>query len=815
LRERLEASGATMMQATPATWRLLLDTGWKGTKRLKLLCGGEALAPALASSLLMRSRSLWNMYGPTETTVWSTLAPVETADGNSSIGQPIANTQIYVLDASFNPVPVGVPGELYIGGDGLARGYLNRPELTAEKFIPNPFTPPYTPPRKLGGAGGGRLYRTGDLVRYLPDGNLEFLGRIDHQVKVRGHRIELGEIESALAEHPSVREAVVIVREDQPGDPLAGAGKRLVAYAVLRASAEVSVSELRSALKARLPEYMLPSAFVFLDQLPLTPNGKIDRKALPAPDGARPTFSTQWTAPRNPIEEQLAKVWAVVLRLKQVGIYDDFFESGGDSLLSLQVIALARQAGLDLTPKQIFQHRTIAELAAAANTMPKVRAEQEMLSGPVALTPNQLWFLERDLPHLERRMIALEVEARAPLAPEYLKQVTQFLLMHHDALRARFVREKSHWRQLIVEPDERVPFTYIDLSSLPQAEQDAAMQKVAVQIQTSLHLAQGPLVQIVHFDLGTTRLGRLLLIMHLLISDAYSLQVLAADFQTAYQQLMRDQAIQLESKTTSYKAWADKLSAHAQSTDILHELDYWVGLPWERIAHPRLDAVDETGNTIASTRIQTLSLNKDETDTLLKIYSTGLQDVLLTAFGQTLAYWTESPCVVFVLIDNGRETVFEDIDLSRTVGRFALGHPVVLDMTDARTPREALSAVKGQLARIPNHGITYGVLHLVEDEDVKAKVRKLDEDSSRLKVIFNYIPPTVSNLPSDALFQLVPRAVDLREDPQNRRDYILKCTVNIVHNQLIVNWEYSTNLHKRGTIEAIIQFYLDAVRALA
>jgi amino acid adenylation domain-containing protein len=314
----LERCGATLMQATPATWRMLLEGGWLGTPGLKALCGGEALSTELACGLLKRGVVLWNLYGPTETTVWSAIHRVTGVVGPIPIGHPIANTEIYLLDAHLQPVPIGVPGEIYIGGAGLARGYLNRPELTAERFVPNSFSDQL----------GARLYRTGDLGRYQSDGSIVFLRRLDHQVKLRGFRIELGEIEARLAEHPEVREAAVVAREDLSGE------KRLVGYVV--AGEEISPGALRDFLRERLPDYMIPSAFIFLDKLPLTPNAKIDRKVLPTPEISA-QLEDRYVAPRTPTEEILAGIWAEVLGVERVGIHDNFFDLGGHSLLLVQV----------------------------------------------------------------------------------------------------------------------------------------------------------------------------------------------------------------------------------------------------------------------------------------------------------------------------------------------------------------------------------------------------------------------------------------------------------------------------------------------
>ena len=388
----IQRSGATVMQATPATWRSLLTTGWPDDYTLKILCGGEALPPDLAESLLATGSSLWNMYGPTETTIWSATKRLDSANPPISIGRPLANTQFYVLDLQLKPVPIGVTGELYIGGDGLARGYLNRPELTAEKFIVNPFvedrrqktedrskvrsqksvpsppsplSSPSPPSPPSSPASHSRLYKTGDLARYLPNGELEILGRIDHQVKIRGFRIELGEIEAALAQHRSVQEGVVTVREEVPGD------KRLAAYVVLNPDQSLTLEELRRFLMAHLPDYMIPGGLMLLEALPHTPNGKIDRRALPAPDWSSFIHADTFVAPRTLVEEQLAEIWAEVLRLEKVGIHDNFFELGGHSLLATQIMSRTNQAFLsvEVPLRTLFELPTIAALADRIETI--------------------------------------------------------------------------------------------------------------------------------------------------------------------------------------------------------------------------------------------------------------------------------------------------------------------------------------------------------------------------------------------------------------------------------------------------------------
>ena len=343
----LTRHAVTAMQATPSTWRLLLEAGWQATHRFKILCGGESFPADLVEPLLARG-IVWNLYGPTETTIWSTANRLTLGDDSISIGRPIANTEIFILDAYLQPVPIGIPGELHIGGAGLARGYLNQPELTAKKFIRNPFS----------NNPWARLYKTGDLARYLPNGNVEFVGRMDNQVKVRGFRIELGEIENVLGRNPGVKKAVVLAREDNPGN------KRLVAYIVPRPQLDLSTNRLRSYLKDRLPDYMVPSAFVLLDDLPLTPNGKIDRKALPMPDQNGSGSVGSYQSPRTTMEGALASIWAEVLGVEKVGINDNFFDLGGHSLLAVRVVNLIRRRmGRTVRIADIFQASTVERMA--------------------------------------------------------------------------------------------------------------------------------------------------------------------------------------------------------------------------------------------------------------------------------------------------------------------------------------------------------------------------------------------------------------------------------------------------------------------
>jgi amino acid adenylation domain-containing protein len=363
--EVLRTSGATAMQATPATWRLLIQSGWEGSRDLTIICGGEAMPPDLVQPLLQRCKALWNFYGPTETTVWSTAYQITQVESTTPVGKPLANTQLYILDAQMQPVPVNHVGELLIAGDGVARGYLNRETISRERFIANPFR------------SGERMYRTGDLARFRPDGQLDFLGRIDHQVKVRGYRIELGEIENGLVQHPEVRTAVVMAREDSPGD------QRLVGYVTLESGATATMADLRRSLKQVLPDYMVPQVVMAISSFPLSPNGKVDRKALPAPPTAERDLDADYVAAADNLEQQLVALWEEILQVKPVGIHDSFFALGGHSLLVVRLLDRIRAVlHQDLPAAAVFQAPTVSQFAQM------LRQPSQQLASPAAVMIN-------------------------------------------------------------------------------------------------------------------------------------------------------------------------------------------------------------------------------------------------------------------------------------------------------------------------------------------------------------------------------------------------------------------------------------------
>ena len=574
----LEQSAATVMQATPATWRMLVDSGWTGRPGLKILCGGEALPADLANSLRTRCDSLWNMYGPTETTIWSSVYRVTSdLDAVAPIGRPIANTQFYVLDANRQLTPPGVPGELYIGGLGLARGYFQRPELTAEKFVADPFSAGTSPTRSFGDRR--RLYRTGDLARWQADGQMQYIGRIDNQVKLRGFRIELGEIEAALQHHCSVQQCLVMAREDTPGQP------RLVAYWTLVPGSHLSPAEARIHLRKSLPDYMIPSAFVEMDAMPLTPNGKVDRKRLPAPDYGVGVAAKPAEGLLTPTEEVITGIWAEVLKLTQIATTDDFFELGGHSLLATQVISRIRQAfRTDLPVRTLFEAPTITGLAQRVDASvrqksgleaPPMRRVPRDKPLPVSFSQQRLWFLDQLEPGNPLYNIAYVTRMAGKLNPQALEKSLSEIVRRHESLRTKFQMHNDEPVQIVV-PQVELSWTHLDASPFPTIdEREAEARRLATEeIQKPFNLATGPLLRPVLIKIGDED-HALILNMHHIISDRWSLGVLSQELATLYEAHVENRPAELpelEFQYADYAAWQREFL----SGEVLDkQLAYW------------------------------------------------------------------------------------------------------------------------------------------------------------------------------------------------------------------------------------------------
>jgi amino acid adenylation domain-containing protein/non-ribosomal peptide synthase protein (TIGR01720 family) len=768
---------------------------WLATRQQTLpvrmcITGGEALT----GEHLQRIRAafmpevFFNAYGPTETVVMplASLAPQQLEEGAGSvpIGSIIGERVAYILDADLALVPQGASGELYIGGAGLAQGYHRRPGMTAERFVADPFA-----------AKGGRLYRTGDLVRQRADGLVEYLGRIDHQVKIRGFRIELGEIETRLLEHAAVREAVVLALD-------APSGKQLVAYLVSDAEPVALREALKAHLKAQLPDYMVPAHLIVLDSMPLTANGKLDRRALPEPD---PEANRQaYVAPRNALEHSLAAIWCAVLNVQQVGLDDNFFELGGDSILSIQVVSRARQAGIHFSPRDLFQHQTVQTLAAVATRSQQVTAEQGVLTGSSGLTPIQHWFFDTDITARQHWNQALVLKPLQLLDPHRLEQALLAVLEHHDALRLSFTRRDAQWHaEHLAVPEGGV---------LMQAQVRDMEQCTALftDTQRSLDLEHGPLLRALLVD-GPQGQQRLLIAIHHLVVDGVSWRVLLEDLQNVYRQLSDGQSVSLPAKTSALRDWAARLQAYAGSESLREELSLWQ----DQLAGPAVTLpVARAQGSLRNRDAETVSVRLDAETTrqLLQqapsAYRTQVNDLLLTALARVLCRWSGHDSALIQLEGHGREPLFDEIDLTRSVGWFTSAYP--LRLTPLAEQGASIKAIKEQLRGVPHKGLGYGVLRYLADDLCKRSMAALPGAD----ITFNYLGQFDQSFGAEALFHPLDESAGLAHDPDAPLPNELSVDSQVYGGELVLRWTFSRERHDAHTIGRLADAYLAELRSL-
>jgi non-ribosomal peptide synthase protein (TIGR01720 family) len=651
--------------------------------------------------------------GEITATAWT----ADASAGRVLIGRPIANTRVQVLDKAGRLVPIGVPGAAVISPGG----------------------------------------RTGDLVRWLPDGTLEFLGRLADQVTIRGFRFEPTEIESALAAHPRLAHAVVVAD-----------GERLVAYVVPKRDKAPTTAELRAHLQSRLPDYLVPAAFVVLDWLPVTADGSVDHAALPAAEV--PAFA----APGTPVEEAIADVWREVLRIPEVGVHDNFFALGGDSILSIQVMVVGRRAGLELTPRQLFANPTIADLAAAVDKPAEpviVQAEQGTVAGDVPLTPIQRWFTLLDTPR-DHYLQTVRLRWHEPVVPESLRRALDSVVTHHDALRSRLVRARTgEWHQYIAayEPNDL------------QADE--------------ISLSDGPLLRAKLIK----STNELIITVHQLAIDAVSWQILLDDLATAYRQYHAGEPCWLPAKTTSFRHWAQRLAAHATSADFAPEAAYWQQP--RPLPHPFPVDHPNGRNTEGTTATVTRALDPRQAETLLA-QRTQINELLVTALAQTLSDHTGRSRVDIDLENHGREPLFDDVDLSRTVGWFTSIHPLHLRLPDSLDPARSRKIVREHLRHTPNHGIGHGIvqyLHPSPPNHLPAAVR------------FHYHGQSHTARDTGQFTQV---SFDVDRSPDGIRPYLLDVNAVVVDGEFQVHWTYSANVHRDSTMESLAHDFLSNLTAL-
>ncbi|MFD9179399.1 amino acid adenylation domain-containing protein, partial [Streptomyces diastaticus] len=797
----------TLVSAVPSAVTAVLDDPTTHIDPDLLVLAGEAFPTSLLHTArrTLPDTTIANIYGPTEATVYATgwFSDDNPQPHGTSvpIGRPLAGKNAYVLDHSLNPVPTGVHGELYLAGS-LARGYHHQPALTATRFIAHPHHP------------GQRLYRTGDLVRRHPDGTLEYAGRNDHQVKIRGHRVETGEIETTLLTHPHITRAAVTVREDTPG------ARHLVGYVVV--TAEVPDADLRAHLAATLPEYMLPAAFVTLDALPLNAAGKLDRAALPAPH-----FDPRagaYTAPGTGTERLLADIWKEILGVERVGTEDNFFDLGGDSIISLQVVSRARRAGLALTSRDVFLHPTVAALAQAvqpAEDAAETLAEQGALSGPAPLLPAHGWFFETHPVAPEHFNFSVALA----LAPAYdldaLRSAVAAVVGHHDALRLTFdtaagPRPSAAYRSA-TSADAVLDVHDLTAPDGTAGTPDARWRAAVLAAHSGFDLAEGPLIRFVVGQEGAGRPARLAVVAHHLVMDGVSLRVLMEDLATAYEQITAGGTADLGPKGTSVRQWAERLAGHTAAGGFDDQIPYWRAVEDQAVTALPVD-LPGGRNTVATQEAVSLALTTEQTEAVLQqasaLYRTQANDVLLTALARALRAWTGHDRVAVTLEGHGREELFDDVDLTRTVGWFTSLHPIALSLPEQTAGEadggwgDAVKSVKEQLRAIPRRGIGYGALRHLAD----APVGRLDPQIS-----FNYHGQfdVSGDGTEDALFGPALAPVGGEHAPAERRTHLLDVVGAVQDGRLVFSWLYSADTYREETVRGLAEGFAAELAAFA
>ncbi|MDC0759479.1 tyrocidine non-ribosomal peptide synthetase TycA [Brevibacillus sp. AG] len=781
----------------PPTYLTHLNPDHFTTLRIMITAGSAANFP-LVNRWKNKVRYV-NAYGPTETSICATIweAPSNVLLNQTiPIGKPIQNTYAYIVNEELQLQPIGSEGELCIGGVGLARGYWNRPDLTAEKFVDNPFVP------------GEKMYRTGDLAKWLPNGEIEFLGRIDHQVKIRGHRIELGEIESVLLKHEQIKEAVVIAREDQHDQPY------LCAYYI--SQLEVTPAQIREFAAQKLPAYMLPSYFVKLDKMPLTPNDKIDRKALPEPDVTAET-NPAYEPPRNQTESILATVWQEVLGIEKIGIRDNFYSLGGDSIQAIQVAARLHAYQLKLDTKDLLNYPTISQVALYVKSTTR-RSEQGIIEGPVTLTPIQQWFFEKNFTNMFHWNQSYVLYREQGFEPEAIRKALDKILSHHDALRMVYRNENGR----IIQQNRGLgsklyDFLQYDLTSHSDVQQ--AIEEETKRLHSSMNLEEGQLVKAALFH--TLQGDHLFLAIHHLVVDGISWRILFDDLATAYSQVLAGKEIVLPEKTDSFKNWAVWLNEYANSDELVREIPYWENLESEA-RHASLPKDYETkGCKQKSIRNIQVGLLAEETEQLLKqansAYQTEINDLLLAALGLAVAEWSRLDQIVINLEGHGREDVIEHANVTRTIGWFTSQYPVLLDLSQMNHLPEHIKCTKENLRKIPNKGIGYEILKYMTEPE---KRRSLSY-SLYPEVTFNYLGQFDSGL-NNELFTRSPYSSgnSLGADGKNNLSpdseiyTALNITGRMEGGELLITFTYSEEQFREESIHQLSENYRKHLRAI-
>ncbi|NBF01923.1 amino acid adenylation domain-containing protein, partial [Pseudomonas sp. Fl5BN2] len=772
-----------------------------------LVVAGDACQPELVE-YWSRGRRMINAYGPSEATVCSTISPPLAGRTPPSIGSPIINSQVYVLDRYLQPVPPGVDGDLYIAGQGLARGYMKQPQLTAERFVANPY-----------GASGSRMYRSGDVARWRTDGQLIFVGRADQQIKIRGFRVELGEIESVLLQHAAVAQVAVIMRESASGN------KQLLGYVVPH-DADFDPRNLRQYLLAQLPDYMVPAALIKLESIPTTPNGKLDRRALPEPE----LTQSDARRARNQKEQTLCELFAEVLGLAQVGIDDSFFELGGDSITAIQLVARARLKGWRLLPRQIFEHKHPAALALQLEPLDEASGEEQIAAvGTLPATPIIHWLADNP-GSIEGFAQSVLLQVPSQLSAPALRQLMALLVRHHDVLRLRATRSTGQpWQLEVLGTDQAESALTLQVVNAAALDDEQLRQSIvthAEQAKRRLSPEQGRMTAVVWFERGPDKPGRLLWTLHHLAVDGVSWRILVSDLEAAWQALVAARTPVLAPVQTSFRAWAHRLAAEAAGR--AEQLPYWTGVLSSSDPLLSARALDPGQDTTQHSSSLQVELPGSFTQPLLgsvpALFHGGVNDVLLAAFALAIGDWRRRFTVgqgTPVLLDvegHGREAM-AGTELSRTVGWFTSLYPVCLDpgrvrIEDPASLGQAIKRIKEQLRQVPGNGLDFGLLRYLDPTTAP----QLAAMGSR-QIGFNYMGRLAAGNERD----WTPIKDSVLLDPAADADFALPhgISLNAVAQErsgetvLVANWTWAVQLFSATDIQALAERWFHWLRAFS
>ncbi len=798
------------IKIVPSVWLSYAGEDNRVLAEKVMIFGGEAFSGKIPGYLKKANYQgkVYNHYGPTEATIGKTIHEVnlqKTYTGGVPIGKPFSNTKLYIVDANNQLVPTGASGELYIAGEGLARGYLNQPELTKEKFILDPFgvassfgnldsltTPPFN-----------KAYKTGDKARWNAEGEIEYLGRIDEQVKIRGHRIELGEIENVLAQVVGVKAGAITVIEDTQGN------RQLAGYVVSggKTGKETIVQQLRG----KLPEYMIPQVWTEMEEMPLTGNGKVNKKALPKPDTSG-LGSSVYTAPTNETETRLAEIWQELLGIKRIGIHDNFFERGGDSILTIQVVSRARRLGYELHPKDIFLHQAIHKLANVIKERSTAifSGEQEKLNGSSGLLPIQSRYLynqHQDISHFNQSVL-LKIDKGA--TGEILQQAFDVLINQHDALRFRYSYKEEKWHQ---EYSNSTPKLIIETRDQETFNQDDSwVTDIANKYQQSLDIEKGDVIRIVLMKTsGDDQQNRLLIVAHHLVVDGISWRILLEDLEQLLNDIIAGKHKGLGYKSSSYRQWFEALEKYGQSEKLLSQANYWQNIVTNTqrlVTDKEYEGVVKVKDTDNCSQ----RLGMDQTQKLLYdlqgAYNTDINDILLSALSLTFCNQDKTDKIIIGLEGHGREEIGDDIDISRTIGWFTSLYPVLMTLNRAKQgPGHVIKSVKEQLRQLPGKGIGYGILKYInKDEALQGR--------DPWEVQFNYLGQVDNVVRESKWFAGAGESAGSTRSGELVLDEKMAINCIIRGGELVVNWTYSTKHFEENTIKKKLEDYISNLQVL-